>query len=207
MFDDGAHGDALANDGVYGVVLPAQASGTIIEFYFDASDGADNVRFWPAPALDQTLTPVQSQNCLLQVDDTAYAGALPLYRIVLKPADKAELNQINRNSPSTPPFPYGPGETAADQTYSHAKFNTTWITRAMARGAPSIISRARATGGHGSRRLQPQGMSVNFPNADLWKKSARSISIPSTRTPSSSAAPCSARRACHARNRGRCRSG
>jgi hypothetical protein len=52
MFDDGAHNDGLAGDGLYGaVLLPQGLSGTVVEFYVRATDGA-NVRTWPAPALD-----------------------------------------------------------------------------------------------------------------------------------------------------------
>ncbi|MDB6129742.1 MAG: hypothetical protein JWM04_849, partial [Verrucomicrobiales bacterium] len=38
MLDDGQHGDGLASDGIYGVVLPPRATGTIIEFYLEAKD-------------------------------------------------------------------------------------------------------------------------------------------------------------------------
>ena len=36
MFDDGAHADGLAGDSTFGVLLPAQANGAIVEFYFEA---------------------------------------------------------------------------------------------------------------------------------------------------------------------------
>ncbi len=38
MFDDGAHGDGGAGDGVYGVQLPVQATGTIVTYYLRATD-------------------------------------------------------------------------------------------------------------------------------------------------------------------------
>jgi hypothetical protein len=82
MFDDGAHDDALAGDGVFGVVLAAEPSGTIVEFYFTATDGT-LTRTWPAPARDYTGALVQRCNCLYQVDDTSYAGAMPIYRMVM----------------------------------------------------------------------------------------------------------------------------
>jgi hypothetical protein len=167
MFDDGAHGDALAGDGVYGVTVPAQANGAIIEFYLDARDGGNHSRTWPAPALDETLTAVQTQNCLYQVDDTAYTAAQPIYRMVMKPADKAELVQINATTPAAP-YPYGPGETAADQSYSHANFNTTWITTDGTGSEVRYLVGVRDRG-HGSRKKLPESFNVVFPNADTWK--------------------------------------
>src|SRR6266850_3323030 len=48
MFDDGAHNDGLAADGIYAAILPAQPSSTIIEFYLQASDLEGNIRTYPA---------------------------------------------------------------------------------------------------------------------------------------------------------------
>ena len=31
MFDDGAHGDGAARDGVYGAIIPAQANNAVVE--------------------------------------------------------------------------------------------------------------------------------------------------------------------------------
>jgi spore coat protein CotH len=39
MYDDGQHDDGAANDGVYGVIIPAQESGTRIRFYIEAIAG------------------------------------------------------------------------------------------------------------------------------------------------------------------------
>jgi hypothetical protein len=44
MADDGAHGDGLAADGIYGAILPAQPQGTIIEFFLQARDLENNLR-------------------------------------------------------------------------------------------------------------------------------------------------------------------
>ena len=127
MFDDGTHGDGAAGDGVFGAILPAQADNAIVEYYFQAVDATAHTRTWPAAAKDYTGTFAQSCNCLYQVDDTIYAGAQPIYRLVMKAVDKTELANINSNT-GTPPFAYNAGE-ANDQTYSHARFNTTFISR------------------------------------------------------------------------------
>ena len=51
MSDDGAHGDGLALDGVYGALLPAQPDGTVVEFYVEAVDASNKTNSWPRPAL------------------------------------------------------------------------------------------------------------------------------------------------------------
>ncbi len=171
MFDDGAHADGLAGDSTFGVLLPAQANGAIVEFYFEALDGTGHTRFWPAPALDENLNPTQAQNCLYQVDDTVFAGSTPLYRLVMKPADWAEINQINQGQISgTPaaPYPFGPGE-GHDQSYSHASYDSTWITFDGTGSNLNYVSDARNRG-HGSRHEQPLSINVGFPNANTWKK-------------------------------------
>lgn len=179
MFDDGAHDDALAGDGVYGAWLPAQADGTIVEFYVGATDGAAHTRTWPAPARDDSGAMVQSQNCLYQVDESAYPGAMPLYRVIVKAADAAELKQINANTPAAP-FPFSAGETN-DQTYSHATFNATFVsmdgTGAKVRYLAGIRNR-----GNGARHALPQSFTVSWPDADPWN-GATGLNLNAQQTP------------------------
>ena len=49
MFDDGAHGDGAADDGVFGAIIPESAStnGQMIRWYFRATDIRGNVSRWP----------------------------------------------------------------------------------------------------------------------------------------------------------------
>jgi arylsulfatase A-like enzyme len=47
MFDDGAHGDGTAGDGVYGVQLPAFASGTLISYSIKVTDSNSTVTILP----------------------------------------------------------------------------------------------------------------------------------------------------------------
>jgi hypothetical protein len=49
MFDDGAHGDGLASDGVFGASIPASAStnGQMIRYFISATDVRANVSRWP----------------------------------------------------------------------------------------------------------------------------------------------------------------
>lgn len=52
MYDDGAHGDGAADDGVFGCTIPAQSSGYRVRFYIEAiaSDSAKTKTFDPAGA-------------------------------------------------------------------------------------------------------------------------------------------------------------
>ena len=161
MLDDGLHGDALDGDGVYGAILEPELNGTIVEFYFTATDGASLTRTWLAPARDYTGALAQRCNCLYQVDDAVYAGAMPIYRLVLLAADRTELNNINTNA-GTIPFP-----PTSDQTLSHARFNATWISH-DGTGAKLRYLAGPRNRGNGSRSAQPQSFNVQFPNDNTW---------------------------------------
>ncbi len=52
MFDDGKHGDELANDGLFGAELPGQKNGVIVRYYIEAiaNDGFGTVSFDPQGA-------------------------------------------------------------------------------------------------------------------------------------------------------------
>ena len=49
MFDDGAHGDSAAGDGIYGATIPAgvAAPGQMVRWYVSAVDSAGTVSRWP----------------------------------------------------------------------------------------------------------------------------------------------------------------
>ncbi len=161
MFDDGAHDDGILGDGIYGASIAPRANGTIVEFYFTATDGASLMRTWPASAKDYTGSLVQRCNLLYQVDNTVYAGASPIYRIVMLAADLTELSNINGNA-GTVPFP-----PTSDQTLSHARFNSTWISRDGTGDKLRYLAGARNRG-NGSRTASPPNFNVQFPNDDTW---------------------------------------
>ncbi|MEK7951508.1 lamin tail domain-containing protein [Luteolibacter soli] len=158
MVDDGLHGDSLASDGIFGATLPVQPQGTIIEFYVTAADGASHVRTWPAPALGQGGVPEQTMNCLYQVDDAPYAGAMPIYRMILRAVDRQELTRINTNSPSIP---------GIDQTQSEVQMNATFIS-ADGTGSELRYRCGLRNRGNSSRSAQPQSFRINFLNAEPW---------------------------------------
>lgn len=95
MTDNGNSNDGASGDGVYGVVLPAMGNGIIIEFYVEAQDSTAQLRTWPAPA--ESGGPQQTANALFQVDNEVYAGNQPIYRLVMRAADRNGLvNQQDR---------------------------------------------------------------------------------------------------------------
>lgn len=53
MYDDGAHGDGAANDGVYGATLPATPAGTRMDYYVEATTATGAATFLPANAEHQ----------------------------------------------------------------------------------------------------------------------------------------------------------
>lgn len=160
MTDDGRSGDGAPNDGVYGAPLAPQPDGTIVEFYVLAKDAGLTARTWPAPVeVDGALA--QTANALYQVVDAIERTDLPVYRLILKEVDRAELRQINRNSPAAP-------YETSDQTRSHAQFNGTLVSVDGA-GASVRYRVGSRNRGNGSRSRSPQSFRVNFPNDDDWK--------------------------------------
>ncbi len=156
MVDDGSNGDASAGDGIFSAILPAQANITVVEFYITATDGLGNSRFWPAPAIasaDDAAQAGQEVNALYQVDDTVYAGAQPLYKIIMTETERAELAAIPSQSSNQGP---------------NAQMNATFVsidgTGTELRYLVGVRNR-----GHGSRTANPPNYRVNFRNDDPWK--------------------------------------
>ena len=98
MFDDGAHGDGAVGDGVYGATIPAHADKTVLEYYVEAADAAANIRTWPAPAREVGGDLQQVANALIQIDNEAYAGNQPVYRVIMTESDRAAFANQSRNS-------------------------------------------------------------------------------------------------------------
>lgn len=164
MLDDGAHGDGIAGDGVFGTFVPAAPNGARVEFFVSADDSVSE-RTWPAPARDFDGSPLQSQNCIYQVDNSAYSGAMPIYRIVMRAEDAQELADINANA-GVPPFPFGPGEIN-DQTHSHARFNATFISLDGTGEKVRYLCGTRNRG-NGSRTATPPNFNLHFLNDNPW---------------------------------------
>ena len=154
MADDGLHGDADANDGVYGAELPAAPDGTVVECFVRATDSAGNTRSWPAPTQDAG----QATNLLYQVDDTAdlieamRPGAEPIYFLVMTDAERAELSDI--------------GDGGNNEERTSARMNGTFISvdESGTRVRYNVGIRNR---GHGSRFGPPNNYRVNFATIGL----------------------------------------
>lgn len=161
MRDDGTAGDAVAGDGQYAGVLPGRAVGTVVEYYVEAHDTGGKVRTWPAPvAEDDRLD--QGANALYQVDETGDPEGWLSVRLVLRAADVATLEQINRNRPPTP-YPL-----EGEQAFSHAEFNGTAILRRAGREEVRYNIGVRNRG-NGSRSASPQSFRVNLPSDRSWE--------------------------------------
>jgi hypothetical protein len=159
MFDDGAHGDGVASDGLFGASIPAQPDDTVVEFYVQASDAQSNTRTWPAAALDENGTPGQFCNALYQVDNdpqNAFGGVAsfqPVYKIIMTELERAELAQI-------------PGES--DNNGPNAQMNATFIS--LDASGPSLHYLVGVRNrGHASRRSNPPNYRVNFRSDDMWQ--------------------------------------
>ncbi len=159
MADDGAHGDGTSGDGLFGAILPAQPDLTVVEFYLQAQDQGGNLRTYPVfiPPTNSTRT----ANLLYQVDSGAYAGTQPVYRIIMRGVERAELFDLGRQFPD------------AD---SDAQMNATWIS------SDGVVSGGSTTQiryncgvrnrGHGTRVANPNNYHVNIPSDRLWKGQA-----------------------------------
>ena len=156
-----------SNDGTvkYSAEIPAQADGSVIEYYIEASDVSGNTRTWPAPVdVDGSLE--QRCNALYQVDDTFDPNAAwnpesqPEYYIIMIEAERAELDQI--------------GSSSYDSD-SNAQMNATFIS------IDGVDSKLRYnTGvrnrGHGTRTSRPNNYRVNFTSDNTWKD-AKAINL------------------------------
>lgn len=159
MFDDGAHNDGLAGDGIYAALLPAQPEGTVVEFYIQGADLEGHTRIYP-----NVIPPTNSlrtANLLYQVSSEAYAGAQPIYRLIMTEMERAELYAIGRQCPDSD---------------SDAQMNATWITmdgvvtdgtRTQVRYNVGVRNR-----GHGTRQSNPDNYHLNIPGDRLWKGQA-----------------------------------
>ena len=117
MFDDGAHGDGKANDGVFGGVIAAQPSGKIVEFYIEARDAGGKTRTWPAPSMVDG-TPQQVTNALYQVDDAFKPlwtpGSQPVYYLIMTEMERGRLAYIGTHSNRV-------GTRCADERHVHQR--------------------------------------------------------------------------------------
>lgn len=145
MVDDGAHGDGLAGDGVYGAVLPAQADKTVVEFYVRAADLTGLARTWPGPT-DESGT--QGANALYQVDDFDYAGTQPVYRFITAAREWDQWVNLMDNVPNG--------------RYSNARMNGA-LVRVDSTGTETRYRISLRNRGAGTRSARPHNLSLGIP--------------------------------------------
>jgi len=158
MFDDGAHGDDAAGDGVYGGQVPPQEDGAVIEFFIEVDSDTGAARTWPAPSLVDGRAE-QVTNALYRVDtdfnpyDYWTVGAEPLRYIIMTEAERGRLARIGQDS---------------TESYSRARMNGTLISidGDAIRLRYNVGVRNR---GKGSRRPPPNNYRIDFPNDRPWK--------------------------------------
>ena len=160
MFDDGAHGDGAARDGVYGGRIPNHPNGSVIEFFVEARDGGGKIRRWPPPSVVDA-NEEQVTNALFLVDgsfDWSWSpGSQPLYYLIMVEREREELAYIGSHS---------------SDSNSDAQMNGTFISidgaEVAVRYRVGIRNRGAGsrTNGGGSYR---NNYRVNFPHDCPWK--------------------------------------
>lgn len=158
MRDDGTAGDIAAGDSLYTALIPAQANNSVIEYYIQSADALGASRTWPAPAIPSADTGAgptgQVANALYQVDNTAYTGSQPIYKMIMTEAERAQLAAI-------------PGQSSLQGPNS--QMNATFISFDGAGASVHYLVGVRNRG-HGSRTANPMNFHVAFRSDDPWKK-------------------------------------
>lgn len=105
MFDDGAHGDGAANDGVWGVSIAAQQPGSLVDYYVEAKTATTAASYlphtaelerncahvqidWPVVASPIVINEFLAQNITGAVDENAqHEDWVELYNTSNQPVD------------------------------------------------------------------------------------------------------------------------
>jgi Lamin Tail Domain/CotH kinase protein/Bacterial TSP3 repeat len=173
MFDDGAHRDGAAGDGIYGAIIPAHPNDTVVEFYVEAMDSGGRANTWPGPVVaapDGAGPTGQVANALYQVDDNtqndydAVAPNQPVLKLIMTENERAELQGI----------------PCSGSQNSDAEMNGTFITL----DGTGLQLRYRCgfrNRGHGSRCANPPNYRVSVPNDERWNgQSAMNVNAVNT---------------------------
>ena len=158
MFDDGAHGDDLANDGVYAAQIPAMPNKTIVEFFVEASDATALTRHYPGAAQIDGVAQ-QVTNLLYQVDQSFdpaavwTAGKQPIYYLIMTEMERGRLDAIGNNSNIQGP---------------NSQMNATFIS-IDGTGMELRYNLGVRNRGHGTRIMDPMQYHIHFPNDNRWK--------------------------------------
>ncbi len=103
MSDDGLGGDAVAGDGRYTAILPAQAGGVLVAFHVEADDASI------PPLWASYPDNAPARECLVRWGDEVRPGSIPAYRIWMTQATFDTWTSRNKldNTPNDATFVYG----------------------------------------------------------------------------------------------------
>lgn len=143
MFDDGAHADGAAGDGLFGAWIPANLStnGQMIRYYITASDSSGNTSRWPM-FTDRNST---EEYLGTVVDPTYVTSKLPVFHLFVAPG---QLSRIDTESGGRASF-FHDGEFY-DNIYVELRGNTS-------AGLNKKSHRIEFTRGHDLRHAAPGG--------------------------------------------------
>lgn len=119
MVDNGTGGDAVPKNGIFTATIPAQAAGTMVAFYVQATDPAAAISTFPNDA------PVRE--CLARVGEVQPTGNFPTYRIWT--TQSTQTTWANRPELNNAPF---------DVTFVLDGKRVIYNTEALYAGSPYI---------------------------------------------------------------------
>ncbi|MCF7976397.1 MAG: lamin tail domain-containing protein [Phycisphaerae bacterium] len=135
--------------------IPAQGSGSIVEFFVFAQNTLSFLQTWPAAAfIDGSAQ--QVANALYQVNDAwdhlspTLPENQPVYYVIMTEMERGRLADIGSRSYN-----------------SNAQMNATFIS-ALGQAEDLRYNVSVRNRGHGSRSRQPNNMRVNFKDDDPW---------------------------------------
>ena len=151
LLDDGAHGDGIAGDGLFGQAIPAYPDGTVVEFYVQANDAQNNSRSYPAVSVSEGEA---RANLIYQVDDAVVDDSMPLYRIIMTRPERDYFLEMLRH-------PIG--------QYSDARMNATFVSRTNGKEQTRYLVDIRNRGNGSRWPGTPNNYRVDFPSDVLWQ--------------------------------------
>ena len=139
----------LGEDDSYYANIPKQPDKSVIEFYFSIAGNNGQINVWPQALEDRG----NACNYLYMVDDDYSSnGVTPSYYVVMKEAERIELEEIGRRS---------------SQADSNAEMNCTFISFDGKGDRVRYLASIRNRGAS-SRRGPPNNQLIKFRSDDPW---------------------------------------
>ena len=149
MVDDGTSGDEVAGDGIYTGTIPGQATGVLVAFFLEATDGtvASSVAKFPADGA--------GGDALVRFGEIQPTGNLPTYRLWMTQANFNTWSSRNKLN-----------NTPLDCTFVIGNQRVIYNTVALYAGSPYIAP------GYCGPDCGRCGYSITFPDDDRFLGSA-----------------------------------